>query len=160
VQSTYGGAQYVAGWGTTIGSQGFSVGFDSGHVDVDEYGNTLTFTTTATITDGDWHLIAVTSNGTTATAYLDGTSLGTQAFPVALDTAPAGVLQVGAGVWGYQGVDGSLDELAIFPAALSGTQIGALFTAGTAQAPRRPGVNLVPGRGRAHLPTTHPGRPA
>jgi hypothetical protein len=130
VQSTNGNQQYLAGWGTTQNSQGFSVGFDAHDVYVDEYGNTLDFTTTTTITDGSWHQVVVTSNGTSATAYLDAKSLGTQTFPAVLDTAPGEPLIVGAGVWQGTGLDGDLDELAIFPSVLSASQITALDTAG------------------------------
>ncbi len=56
---------------------------------VSGYNDDLTFTTTAAITDGHWHFIAVTTNGTSATVYVDGTSLGTQNFPTTLDTLPA-----------------------------------------------------------------------
>jgi hypothetical protein len=125
VQTTDGGQQFIAGWGSTSDSEGFSVGFDANDIYVDEYGSTLTFTTTANISNGSWHQIAVTATATSATAYLDGTSLGTQSFPVSLDTAP-GPLQVGAAVWGSSGIDGNLDELAIFPSVLSPAKIATL----------------------------------
>ena len=125
VQTSNGGQQYIAGWGSTADSEGFSVGFDASHIYIDEYGSTLTFSTTATISNGSWHQIAVTATATSATAYLDGTSLGTQSFPVSLDTAP-GPLQIGAAVWGYSGIDGNLDELAIFPSVLSPAKIATL----------------------------------
>ena len=126
-QTSNGGQQYIAGWGNTSGAQGFSVGFSANDIYVNEYGNTLTFTTTANISNGSWHQIAVTATATSATAYLDGTSLGTQSFPVTLDTAP-GPLQVGAAVWGYSGIAGNLDELAIFPTVLSAAKIAALHS--------------------------------
>lgn len=136
VQTTDGGHQYIAGWGSTSNAEGFSVGFDANDIYVDEYGNTLDFTTTASIGNGSWHQIAVTATATSATAYLDGTALGTQSFPSALDTAP-GPLMVGAAVWGYSGIDGNLDELAIFPGVLSAAKITALH--GLADSPKRTG---------------------
>ena len=127
-ETSNGGQQYIAGWGNTSGAQGFSVGFSANDIYVNEYGNTLTFTTTANISNGSWHQIAVTATATSATAYLDGTSLGTQSFPVSLDTAP-GPLQVGAAVWGYSGIAGNLGcELAIFPTVLSAAKIAALHS--------------------------------
>jgi hypothetical protein len=127
VQTTYGGQQYLAGWGSVSNSEGFSVGFGANDIYVDEVGNTLTFATTATISNGSWHQIAVTATATSATAYLDGTSLGTQSWPASLDTAP-GPLQIGAAAWGYSGIDGTLDELAIFPSVLPAAKIAALHS--------------------------------
>jgi hypothetical protein len=127
VNPTNGGQQYVVGWGQTSNSEGFSVGFAQNDIYVDEYGNTLTFATTASVTSGAWHQIAVTADGTAATAYLDGKSLGTQSFPVTLDTAPDSTLYLGAAVWGGTGLYGDLDEVAIFPTELSSTAISSLY---------------------------------
>lgn len=144
VQSTDSGQQYFAGWGTSNISEGFSVGFDQNDVYVDEYGNTLAFSTATTISDGNWHQIAVSATGTSATAYLDGVSLGTQSFPAPLDTAPGQRLQIGAAVWGYTGLLGDLDDLAIFPSALSAAQISSLFAAVPAAFRRPPGTRAAP----------------
>jgi len=137
VNSTNSGQQYVAGWGRTSNSEGFSVGFAQNAVYVDEYGSTLTFATTPTVTNGAWHQIAVTADATAATAYLDGQSLGTQDFSVTLDTAPGSTLYLGAAVWGGTGLDGDLDDVAIFPARLSSAAISALYGQGTSAGPRQ-----------------------
>jgi len=90
----------------------------------------------------------VTTNGLSATAYVDGTSLGTQTLPTPLDTAPHTPLIVGAPVWQSSGVIGNLDELAIFPSVLSKTQIGALDSTATAAVRRleRPRLGGAPVR--------------
>ena len=138
VQTTYTGEQDVAGWGSTAeASEGFSVGFDQNDIYVDEYGDVLDFTTTATITNGDWQFIVVTATGTSATAYLNGTSLGTQKFPVTLDTAPGQPLIIGSDVTSSYGLSGTMDDLAIFPSVLSATQISALYTAADVTAARK-----------------------
>ena len=100
----------------------------------------LTFTTTSSITDGNWHFVAVTTNGTSATVYVDGTSLGTQTFPTVLDTVPA---PPGFVVGGYAqdccgGFDGDLADVAVFPAALTAAQVAAQYSASGLSAAKHP----------------------
>ncbi len=53
------------------------------------YDDLLNFSTPEPLTDGAWHLITVTYDGTNVTAYEDGRSLGTKQFANALSTSAA-----------------------------------------------------------------------
>jgi Concanavalin A-like lectin/glucanases superfamily/Fibronectin type III domain len=138
VNTTSGG--WLAGYGTFDTAEGFAVEIQADDVVVSGASDDLTFTTKTSITDGDWHFVAVTSNGTTATVYVDGASLGAQTFPSALDTVPAppGFVVGGA----YQdccgAFTGDLADVAVFPAALSAAQITAQFTASGLSRPPAP----------------------
>ena len=135
VNTTSGG--WLAGYGVFETASGFAVQITPDDVIVSAASDDLGFETPTTITDGKWHFIAVTTNGATATVYLDGTSLGTQTFPSALDTvaSPLGLL-IGASYGdccdnftGTLGFTGDLADVAIFPAALSAAQITAQYSA-------------------------------
>ena len=141
INTTSGGENFLAGYGRTATSQGFTVAVQPHDVIVSGYSDDLTFTSPATINDGSWHFIAVTSTGSSATVYLDGTSLGSQNFPATLDTlaAPQG-LQIGAGVQGCCGYfNGSLADVAVFPSALSAAKVTAQFAASGLGRPAAPG---------------------
>jgi hypothetical protein len=98
---------------------------------VQGYNDDLTFTSTTALENGSWHFIVVTTNGTSATVYVDGTSLGTQSFTTTLDTIPEPQgLQIGAGTQGCCGAySGDLADIAIFPSALTAAQVTAEWTA-------------------------------
>ena len=129
IKSTNTGTQYLAGWGTTLTAEGFDVGVGPNSVYVQGYSDDLTFPSTTALDDGTWHFVTVTYNGTIATAYVDGTSLGAQSFAQALNTPPGTNLFVGSFINGFSGVIGDVDEFAVFPTALSAAQIQAQFTA-------------------------------
>jgi len=81
-------------------------------------------------TDTDWHHWVCTyeAAGRTRTLYRDGVQ-------VAQDTAGAhyqgtGPLYVGRGAWGGDDYDGALDDVHIYPRALSATEIHALAASG------------------------------
>jgi len=123
---------WLAGYGqNSVDGAGFAVGVQAGGVVVSATGDDLTFTTAAALDNGDWHFIAVTTNGTSATVYVDGVSLGTQAFPIPLDTVPAQPgFYVGGGIENCcGGFDGDLADVAVFPAALTATQVSAQYSA-------------------------------
>jgi hypothetical protein len=130
--STSSSQQPLAGYGTDQTGNGFTVYIAGDQVVVSGYNDDLSFTAPAPLDDGSWHFIVATTTGTSATAYVDGTSLGTQTFPVALDTLPTSPgLQIGdamplcnCGVF-----DGSLADIAAFPTALTAAQVSAQFTA-------------------------------
>ena len=141
IKTTSTGTQYLAGYGNESTSQGFAVALQPDDVVVQGYSDDLTFTSAAALDDGSWHFVTVTSTGTSATVYVDGTSLGTQDFAVALDTiaAPQG-LQIGAGVQGCCGYfNGDLADVAVFPAALTSAQVTAQFAASGLGRPPAPG---------------------
>jgi large repetitive protein len=152
VNTTNGGEEFLAGYGSTAAGEGFAVAVQPGDVFVSGYNDDLTFATTSIINDGQWHFVVVTSNGTSATVYLDGVDLGTQSFPSSLDTvsAPQGLF-IGSDIDGccadYQG---DLADVAVFPSALSSSQVTAQFAAsglGRPPAPTKPkavkGANQV-----------------
>lgn len=132
VKTTSGGFGFLAGYGSQSNTEAFAVGVGPDEVYVAGYNDDLTFTPTVSLDDGNWHFVAVTTNGTTATAYVDGTSLGTQPFGTPLDTLPAtsGFL-VGGAPWG-QGYSGDLADVAVFPRALTASQVAAQFAASSA----------------------------
>ena len=108
------------------------------------YGTTAdkTFTAPSAFNDGNWHQVVETYDGTNITVYLDGTSLGSQAD--ALTTSLA-ACTTGAGSCFTAGFatpsgdtnsgwyfNGTLDEVAVFPTALSAATISAQYAARTA----------------------------
>jgi hypothetical protein len=140
VNTTFAGENWLAGYGSTQGAgKGFSVAVEPGAVIVSGYTDDLTFPTTSVLNDGAWHFIVATSNGTSATVYVDGISLGTRAFPTTLDTLPGSQgLQLGWGVpSGF--LDGDLADVAVFPTALTATQVTAQFAASGLGRPPAPG---------------------
>jgi hypothetical protein len=131
INTTSGGNEYLAGYGTDSTAEGFAVIVQPNAVYVQGYNDDLTFTSTAALDNGSWHFIVVTTNGTSATAYVDGVSLGTQSFSTTLDTLPASQgLEIGAGTQGCCGYySGDLADIAVFPSALTAAQVSAEWTA-------------------------------
>lgn len=79
--------------------------------------------------DNRWHYVALAFDGvSTMTVYIDGQQL--QTFGVTLSTAVSADLQIGDGVSGP--FQGSLDEPALYAAALTPSQIGKHWAAGVA----------------------------
>jgi hypothetical protein len=136
VNTTNAGFQYLAGWGNVnVADQGFAVALDGPEaVYVQGVDDDLYFSTPGSVADGNWHLITVTSTGAAATVYVDGQAIGTQAFATPLDTlsAPQGLV-IGGAPWDTtQGVDGDLADVAVFPVALSASQVSAQYSASAA----------------------------
>ena len=78
-----------------------------------------------------WHHVAMTYDGTTLSCYLDGTLVASASATAAL-TYGTGAAQIGAanGSATYTDFPGSVDEVAIYAAALSATRIAAHYSAG------------------------------
>jgi hypothetical protein len=129
IKTTSGSTQYLAGWGVSGANDAFDVYLGPSSVSVDNDSQTLTFSSPVSLDNGSWHFVAATYDGTNLTVYVDGTSLGSQVFTQALNTLPGGSLVVGGYFNGGGGVSGDLDELAVFPAALTAAQVQAQFTA-------------------------------
>jgi hypothetical protein len=131
INTTSGGEEFLAGYGNQATAQGFTVATEPSTVIVSGYGDDLSFTSTAALNNGAWHFIVVTTTGTSATVYVDGTSLGSQSFPATLDTLPtASGLLIGAGPQGCCGsFSGGLADIAVFPSALTAAQVSAEYTA-------------------------------
>jgi hypothetical protein len=152
IKTTAAGTQYLVGWGSQATAEGFDVAVDASDVYVQGYSDDLTFPTGTSLDDGNWHFIAVSSNGKTATAYVDGTSLGTQKFSSPLDTVPSNgdLCVVGAAIWGGNGVYGDLADVAVFPTALTAGKLGALYSASAA--PMRTLAKIGPDIARGGAP--------
>lgn len=82
------------------------------------------------ITDHNWHYIVATKNGPDVHIYLDGsdvTSAGTNTTMTNNTTA----LNIGRATTGVAYFDGDIDEVAIYPVALTAAQVLAHYQAGT-----------------------------
>ena len=77
---------------------------------------------TAAITDGAYHHIAFTTNGSTMTLYVDGV-VQTTATPTAACTVAGGTIALGAGVSPYPFRSGTIDEIRIWNMTRTQAQI-------------------------------------
>jgi hypothetical protein len=87
-----------------------------------------------------WHHIAVVRKGTTFTIYLDGVSKGTLAVPSS--NKPSGTLRLGRSDEMHQQFYGFIDDVAVFTAALTTSQVALLAAAKTLTGKE---VNLLAG---------------
>jgi RHS repeat-associated protein len=155
VKTTNTGTQGLVGWGTASGHEVFQLRLVSGNqIQLVSSGDDPSFTAGYTIANGSWHLITVTYDGTTLTGYLDGQSLGTTTFSGALSTVlSTNGLILGHDVWcgvGCNQYNGSLDEVAIYGAALSSAQVAAHFNASANSRPTAAsGVSATAGANQA-----------
>ena len=117
----------VAGYGTYTADESFVVGIEPGAITVDGDSDYHLIPTTHTLNDGTWHLVAVTYDGTTITAYLDGQLMGSALFNAPLDTLGAN-LTLGS-VPGYNQFSGALQDVSVYPTALTATKLSAQFAA-------------------------------
>lgn len=87
--------------------------------------NTLTYPVTGawSPTVGVWYHLAVTRSGNNYVIYVDGTSFATGTNAVAIPAATA-ALEIGRAEANFY-LSGSIDEVAIYPTALSGARITA-----------------------------------
>lgn len=91
----------------------------------------FTVTGTTTVTDGNWHMAALVKSGTTLTLYVDGVTEGTPATlsgTWTLNTSAIGVLRRSTVV---SFMDGTEDEVSVYPTALTAAEIAAIYTEGT-----------------------------
>jgi RHS repeat-associated protein len=100
---------------------------------VNDSGMTSSITGSATINDGTWHHIVGVRDGSTFKLYVDGKldASGTKTpGTVSLNTSSIGARKR-SGVTGY--FTGSIDEVALYPSALTANQINAHYQTGTTQ---------------------------
>ena len=76
-----------------------------------------------------WYHVAVTRSGSTFTLYIDGSSVATAAGSFSIPDSD-GPLTIGSAENNFW-LNGSVDEPEIYQRALSGTEINAIFTAGS-----------------------------
>jgi RHS repeat-associated protein len=118
---------------TSGGQVGFITGWDCSSWGVTSIG----FAPAHSVTDGIWHHIAATWSGTTVVMYVDGQSIGNQVYGNSLGSADSSGLMLGA-IYGSNYMAGSLDEVSIYPSALSAAQILNHYQASGAGAPPAP----------------------
>src|SRR5207247_2879739 len=104
------------------------------------------------VENGAWHQVAATWDGTALTAYLDGHSLGTQTAPVMATTAT----NFAIGLEGDNGCCGlsnaTVDDTAVYPAALTAAQILNHFTlSGNSQPTAPTNVSATSGPNQAAI---------
>ena len=93
----------------------------------------------STPSTGAWHHVVGTWDGTTLKLYVDGTLQTTTATPGSANLS-YGSLTLGSQAGSAYYFAGSLDEVAIYSTALTGTRITAHYNAGY----RRPAVRMPP----------------
>lgn len=104
---------------------------NAGAVQIDKYGTSITFG--SGYNDGQNHMAAAVYDGTAWTCYIDGAQVGsaqTLTMPTSLTSQNAWV-----GTTGSSFATGIIDEPAIFPSALTGTDISNLYSNGAVLAP-------------------------
>jgi hypothetical protein len=118
---------YIASWGNGNTAQAFSLYAAATQIAVTTSGNNLAFTPSQALDDGAWHEVAVTYNGSQVTAYVDGIEVGSPApFSQSLNTRGTGFYLVS--YFNSAVFSGDLDDVAVFPKALTATQIATLHT--------------------------------
>lgn len=101
---------------------------------------------TVTITDTTtWHHVACTKNGATSKLYIDGEDV-TGTVTDATCTSPVSTFWIGSEHAANSPFDGSLDEVAVYPTALSAARILVHYNAAFVRA--RVPISIVSGRGR------------
>ena len=122
-----GSSQYVLDFGNTTRTnlQNMALFVDTaGKLNADCGGAAL-LTSAAALTTGVWHEIAFTWDATTLRLYIDTVQVGTGATPGTLAIPAAPTLVLGASAATANFLSGSLDEFAVYPAALSAAQVAA-----------------------------------
>ena len=92
-------------------------------------GSTYVAVQTQVITDTNWHHVVATDNGSTVTIYLDGVLKAQTATTVQL-TANTQPLNIGRQNSGAYFFNGWLDEVAVYPTALSATTVQSHYAKG------------------------------
>ena len=85
---------------------------------------------TSSVTDGNWHFIALTYETGQAQLYVDGALKVTRSGTYA--TMLTGTIDIGGTIVPSIPYAGLIDEVAIFNRALSANEIGAIYNAGSA----------------------------
>jgi hypothetical protein len=85
----------LAGYGPTTTNEAFIVSLSTHSINVDTYNDYLSFPTPRGVNDGNWHMAAVTYNGTNVVVYLDGQQIGSSPFAGTVNTLNPSGLEVG-----------------------------------------------------------------
>ncbi len=134
--------QIISWWGTQTTNEEFEFGTDGGNeLYISGQYNDAHFKTPYSVADGAWHSVTLSYSGATRTAaaYLDGLAIGTRALSADLQTTLDSTgLTVGGPECDCYTFAGSLNDFAIYPAALTATQVSAHYTASGFPAPAAP----------------------
>jgi len=101
---------------------------------IDGWINYVNLPTPYSLEDGSWHYVAGTYDGNvTITLFVDGQEIGSGTLPSVLSTPlPGQGLWIGSGQDSATPFAGSLDEVAVYPTALTPAQVNAHWRAGVA----------------------------
>ena len=134
-------SSFTAGGGVVFGYGlgGYALGvLDAGNLILTQVGVSLVISDTLTVTDLNFHHVAVTKSGSTVIFYLDGVGETAQSY----DPGFTFTTNAGIGARGDQALSGFLgmvDELAVYSRDLTADEIQAIFNAGPAgKCPRAP----------------------
>lgn len=123
----------LVSWGTGGTNAPFGLDADQHDVRIDTYNGTVAFDTNANIFDGQWHFLAVTYDGTSERAFLDGTQLESAKPPPNGPLATVSPSTMLVGDWLDHAfnspIAGEEADVAVFAAALSPAQILGQFRA-------------------------------
>ena len=122
-------------WGADTSTNQFMQLYESDahHLQVSWSAGVDTFTTTADLSDANWHYLAWTSDGTT----LDAMSMATQRSTTPTPGPRSSTLSLahgGSGAWqiGVRAYTPSYDDVALYPSTLTAARINAHWAAGIA----------------------------
>jgi hypothetical protein len=122
------------GWGSRIDRQLYLTNAGRIAYGIVSGGTRRVVESPASYTDGSWHQVVATQDGGGMRLYVDGTEVA--AGPTAVPDASSGYWRVGGGnLTGWQdaprssAVAGTIDEVAVYPAALSPARVAAHLAA-------------------------------
>jgi len=126
---TSGGSMRIS-YGSQSTKQAFGIAVLSDTVYVSAYGYDIPIPTPFKIEDGAWHLYDITFDGTYAATYLDGLPMGTVNYG-SINTVNDPNVGLVLGNCSSQSCPstGSLDEVAIYPSALTSSRVAAHYSA-------------------------------
>lgn len=95
-------------------------------------GPAATIGAAAVMTAGQWKHIALTTTGTLLTLYVNGVSVGTQAYAAGTPGTSSFPLKLGGGGWtnGSHTFGGIMDDARVYNRALSADEIARMYSAG------------------------------
>jgi hypothetical protein len=152
----------AVGWGTAAQYQRFEVGYSGspgGKLWMHNSDGEWFFgADNAAIGNGWHHVVFVLESATSLRCYLDGADLGAQTTTTINTIADASYVEIGGAChWsGGSTFEGSLDEVAIYDTALSGTRILAHYNAGASSGPQTVTLGLVDGGAAIYAPAIQP----
>ncbi len=160
VNTTGSGVQAIAGYGTAATRSLFDLRLNgSNQVGVVTWGDDKYFAAPYSLTNGQWHQIAATYDGTTVVVYVDGQSIGQSTFGSGLGTQSNGSgFVVGKDSWTCcESFVGTLDDVSVFDSAVSSSRVLAHFSASGNARPAAPtAVTATAGASQATVSWTVP----